>query len=44
MKLIFNEIFFRENIDLFSIVTFLLLIMIILAIVFAAKEIKKDAN
>lgn len=44
MKLIFNEIFIRENIVLFSIVTFLLLIMIILAIVFAAKEIKKDAN
>lgn len=44
MKLIFNEIFIRENIVLFSIVTFLLLIMIILVIVFAAKEIKKDAN
>ncbi len=44
MNLIFNEIFIRENMVLFSIVTFLLLAMIILAIVFAIKEIKKDAN
>lgn len=44
MNLIFNEIFIRENMVLFSIVTFLLLAMIIFAIVFAIKEIKKDAN
>lgn len=44
MKLIFNKIFISENIVLFWVVSFLLLIMIILAIVFAAKEIKKDVN
>lgn len=44
MKWIFNKVFISENIVLFSVVSFLLLIMIILAIVFAAKEIKKDVN
>lgn len=44
MKLIFDKIFISENIVLFWVVSFLLLIMIILAIVFAAKEIKKDVN
>ena len=44
MKLIFDKIFISENIVLFWVVPFLLLIMIILAIVFAAKEIKKDVN
>lgn len=44
MKLIFNKIFISENIVLFSGISILLLIMIILAIVFAAKEIKKDVN
>lgn len=44
MKLIFNKIFISENIVLFFGISILLLIMIILAIVFAAKEIKKDVN
>lgn len=44
MKLIFNKIFISENIVLFSVISILLLSMIILAIVFAAKEIKKDVN
>ena len=44
MKLIFDKIFISENIVLFWVVSFLLLIMIILAIVFTAKEIKKDVN
>ena len=44
MNFIFNKMFIMENPILFYIVSFLLLIMIILAIVFAVKEIKKDVN
>ena len=44
MRWIFNRIFIQENIMLFYIISFLLLIMIGLAIIFAVKEIKKNAN
>lgn len=44
MSLIFNKMLIMENSVVFYIVSFLLLAMIILAIVFAVKEIKKDVN
>lgn len=44
MSLIFNKMFIMENLLVFYIVSFLLLVMIILAIVFAVKEIKKNVN
>ena len=44
MSLIVNKMLIMENPLVFYIVSFLLLVMIILAIVFAVKEIKKNVN
>lgn len=44
MSLIFNKMLIMENPLVFYTVSFLLLVMIILAIVFAVKEIKRNVN
>lgn len=44
MKWIFNKVFILENQILFWIVSFILLSIIVISIIWAVKETKKDVN